>query len=287
MPAHRPPRREVLGEQRGELGAQRRQPGDVGRVEEALARGRHVEQQLRVPPHRREPDAGQLSDALHALVLRRVMKPAWADRHVGLRGPPRPAAGGGSAVLERGDDRVTRRPRIGDGRRVDGGPIRVARRSGLVAAPAHVGTGVGEHHRVGLEPAHEAEDAGPIVHLPAPIGPLTVGPVEPHFGDGAVAREQLRQLVAVEVVVARRVAVHRRVAVPRREIQPGAETLAPAGVGELAHDIARAAPPRAPRARVLGDAAGPQTEAVVMLGGEDQGPGPARARGPGPLGAWR
>ena len=210
-----------------------------------------------------------------------MMEPAGANRRVRLRRSPHRAVG--IAVLQRGDDAVTGRPRIRNRSRVHRRPVRVARRTGFVAAPAHVGAGVGEHHRVGLEPPHQAEHAQPIVFLPAPVGPFAVGAVEPHLGNGAVARQQLGELLAVEVVVAGRVPVHRRVAIPRRQIQTGAQPLAPARVGELAHHVPRTAAPRAPRHRVRREPAGPQAEPVVMLGGEDQRACAGGPAGPGPL----
>src|SRR5256886_2850494 len=41
----------------------------------------------------------------------------------------------------------------------------------------------------------------------SPVRAFAVGAVEPHLADGPVTREQLGELVAVEVVVARRIAV--------------------------------------------------------------------------------
>src|SRR2546428_8920262 len=117
---------------------------------------------------------------------------------------------------------IARRTGVRDGGRVHGGPVRIARRAGLVAAPAHVGASVREHDCPRLEPPHEPKDARPIVHLATPVGPFPVGAVEPHLGDGPVTREQFGELVAIEVVVARRVAVERRVAIPRRHVETGA-----------------------------------------------------------------
>ena len=95
-------------------------------------------------------------------------------------------------------------------------------------------------------------------------------------------RQQLRQLVGVDVVVARRVAVGRMIPVPRREIQPGAESFGAARVDELADDIAAAAPPRTLRHRVRRRPGWPEAEAVVMLGGEDHRAEPGGARLPWP-----
>src|SRR4029078_5568035 len=93
-----------------------------------------------------------------------------------------------------------------------------------------------------------------------------------------VLREQLRELLAVEVVVARRVAVDARVAIPRREIQARLQALGTAGVHELADPVAAAAPERRALDRVLRGLRRPQAEAVVMLRGENHRAEPA-ARG--------
>src|SRR5439155_26901362 len=88
---------------------------------------------------------------------------------------------------------------------------------------------------------------------------------------------------AVEVVVARRIAVHRGVAIPGREIKPGAQAFAAAGIGELADHVPHPAAPRALRHGMLGEPAGPEAEAVVMLGSQDQGAGAAGLGRAGPL----
>src|SRR5947199_347570 len=112
---------------------------------------------------------------------------------------------------------------------------------------------------------------------------FAVGAVEPHLADGPVTREQLGELVAVEVVVARRIAVDWGVPIPRREIEAGAQPFAPAGVGELPHHVPCPPAPRAARHGMLGEPAGPEAEAVVMLGGQDQGAGAAGLGRAGPL----
>jgi len=62
------------------------------------------------------------------------------------------------------------------------------------------------------------------------------------------------------------------VAIPRRQVEPGLESRRPAGIGELADDVAPASPERARCDRVRRGGRRPEAEAVVMLGGEDHGP---------------
>src|SRR2546423_13630529 len=66
-------------------------------------------------------------------------------------------------------------------------------------------------------------------------------------------------------------------------MEPGADPFALAGLGDPAPPSPSPAAPRAPRHGVLGEPAGPEAEAVVMLGGENQRAGAAGSGGAGPL----
>ena len=170
-------------------------------------RRRHVQQKLRVAADRREVEIHEVVDDRTFAVFRRVVEPARADRDVGsrpgatrCRSDRRAAAARDAAPSDAGDaDHVG----------IDSGPVRIAGDAALVADPADVGSGVGEDHRVRLQLAHESPDARPVVLLLLAVRPFAVGAVEPDLVDRAVARQQLGELVAVEVVVARRVAVRR------------------------------------------------------------------------------
>ena len=72
--------------------------------------------------------------------------------------------------------------------------------TGLVAAPAHVGAGDGDH-RFRLQGAHHVVVAPPVVLLLLAVGTLAAGAVEPHGEDRPVMGQQLDQLVHVVVVV--------------------------------------------------------------------------------------
>ena len=269
-----------LGEARRSQIAERHQAGDVVRMQHAVARRRDVQQQLRVAADRLAIDVEETVGRLHPRVLGRMVKPARPNRRVRLRRAPHRAVA--IPVLQRVDDAWTADAWRRHSRRIDGGPVRLAGRAVLVAAPADVGPRVREDDGIRLEFLDETERARPVVDLPLPVGSFAVGAVEPHFVEPAVLRQQLGQLIGVDVVVSRRVAVGGMIPVPRRQIEPGAEPFGPAGIDELAHHVAAAATPRAFRDGVRRRFGRPETEPVVMLGGEDHGPEAGGACGPGP-----
>ena len=121
----------------------------------------------------------------------------------------------------------------------------------------------------------------PVVHLFLAVRTLAIRAIEPHFGDRPVLRQQLRELRDVDVVVARRVAVRGMIAIPGRQIEPDAKVFGSAGIHELADDVALS-PAKGTRCDgVRRRLRRPETEAVVMLGGEDHRPEagvPRRAR---------
>src|SRR6266850_4308102 len=106
-----------------------------------------------------------------------MMEPARADRYVGFAWPPDGARD--IAMLQRAHDLGAADAWDLHDTRVDGGPIGVAGQSILIANPANVGSGVGEHHRIWLEPPHQSPDSRPIVDLLLAIRPFAIGAVEP------------------------------------------------------------------------------------------------------------
>ena len=71
--------------------------------------------------------------------------------------------------------------------------------------------------------------------------------------------------------------------VPGREVEAECEAFGAGGVGKFADDIAPALPPGTRGDRVGGERRRPETEAVVVLGGEDDGAEPAGPCGADPL----
>src|SRR5205085_11683079 len=71
--------------------------------------------------------------------------------------------------------------------------------------------------------------------------------------------------------------------IPRREIEAGIESLRPTRIDELTHDVTLAVAPGAVRDGLVGRLRGPETKAIVVLGGEDEGSKACRARAPRPL----
>ena len=232
-------------------------------MEQAIAGRRHVEEQLCIPPHGAEVEVHEIVGAAHLHVVRWMVEPAGPDRGIHLGGTPHGARG--VTVLECGDHAVAAGTGEGNGRWIDGGPVGVAAGPVLVAAPPHVGARVGKDHRLGLVPLDEREESRPVIDLALAIRPLAVRPVEPHFRDAAILRQQLGELIAVEIVVARRVTVRWIVPVPWRQVEPGAKSLGATGIDHLAHYVARSTAPWALRHGVVRRAARPQAEAVVML----------------------
>ena len=111
-------------------------------------------------------------------------------------------------------------------------------------------------------------DPRPVVGLALAVRPFAVGAVEPHFRQRTVMAQQFGELGDVDVVVGAALPVAGVIAVPRREVEARAQAGVAAGVDEFAHQVALAGAPRAGRHRMRGGRAGPQAEAVVMLGGE-------------------
>src|SRR5437762_7415662 len=110
-----------------------------------------------------------------------MVEPAGADRDVHLGGPPHSSRR--IAVLQLILYLRAVGAREGNDVGIHGRPVRVAGGSALIAAPAHVGSRVGKHHGVRLQPPYESEDAGPIVRLTLPVWAFAVRAIEPHLGD--------------------------------------------------------------------------------------------------------
>src|SRR6185437_14907860 len=223
----------------------------------------------------------QLSGTLRTRVLRGMVEPAWANGHIGLAGAPHAAAW--IAMLQHLRHRVSARAGEWHDFGIHGGPVRIAGDAALVPNPSDVRTRVREDDRLWLQSPDQRPGARPIVHLLASAGAFTVGAVEPDFMNATVLREQLGELRAVEIVIAGRVTVRMLVPVPRRKVQSSPEPLRRTRVHELAHDVARAASPRASGHAVFCCFCWPETEAVVMLGREDHCAEASAARAPRPL----
>src|SRR5689334_24094608 len=104
-----------------------------------------VEQQLAVATDRSEVKLDQILDRARTVILGGMIEPAGTDRDVDFGwSPHRPQA---ITMLKRVDDSRTVGAGIGNPRRIDRRPIRVAGHAALVAAPAHVRSGIRKHHR--------------------------------------------------------------------------------------------------------------------------------------------
>ncbi len=159
-------------------------------------------------------------------------------------------------------------------------PARVARDAALVAHPAHVRAHVAEDHRVRLQLADQIPGLRPIVvgalvdgaflARAAVVAVAAVGAIVPDLEDRAVIRQQFGKLRAVDVDVCR--ACRRpRCCGPTAKDKRRTSDLR--RLAASARSRARRRPCRRARGslrtRVLGGLGGPQTEAIVMLAGED------------------
>jgi len=196
-------------------------------VNPSAAVGRHIEQQHGVRSHRGEIDLLQRLERPHLLILRGVVEPARADRHVHLRGIPeqllrfvedRTAAQIGRGLGEGFDGgRRVLQPdtRRGQGR---GAPLLGASPARFVTHPADVVAHDGRDGS-GLQLLHGAYVTGPVVNLMLAVGLRAVGAVEPYLGDLAVAGQQFGDLPHEKIVVGLPRAVTGGVAVPRRDVE--------------------------------------------------------------------
>ena len=133
-----------------------------------------------------------------------------------------------------------------------------------MAAGAHVA----EDKGLWLEDGHGAVEERPIILLLAPVGAFAVGTVEPLFEDRAVMAKGVEQRLTEGLVVGGG-AVGGSVAVPRGDVDTHFYAPFAASVGEAAQHVALALQPLALGHGVRAGGVGPEAEAVVMFGGED------------------
>ena len=272
----RRPRGEVLGEDAVERRTEFAQTQRIDRGDAPPLVGRDVEQQQRIAPHAGVVDLEQLGERLDLRILRLAVEPAGADRDVGLARHPMAAAH--VAAVER----VERTGPAGQHPvGIEGRPAGAPRDAPLVADPAAAGASVTEDHGLRLEAEHGGEVEIPVVDLPLAVGALAAGAVEPLFEDLAVVAQRALERAAEDVVVGVG-AVGRIVAVPRRNVDAEPEARFAAGVGEFAQHVALAVAPSAAGDGVVAGRIGPEAEAVVVFGRDDDPlhAGVARDRGP-------
>ena len=148
----------------------------------------------------------------------------------------------------------------------------------FVAHPSAARSAVREHDALRLQLVNQLVGAVVLVVCAAVDGArflgtaipsvAAVGSIEPNLEDVAVAREQLTQLV-VEVVHIKRRAVESLVPVPGREVYAKLQSVFLACRGQFAHHVALSVLVRRVAYAVVGVVGGPQAEAVVMLGRDD------------------
>ena len=169
------------------------------------------------------------------------------------------------------------------------GPFREPGRAAFVADPAHVGAAVVEDAGVGLIFPHQIDISPEIVFLLFAVGTLAARAVKPHDEHVAVFREQAPSAVLYNNRYRPRCRKG-GYSDPRGKIEAEFDAALTAGVGKFPYHVALTAPEGRMLHGMFRIFAGPQAEAVMMLGGENQS---AHARGFGHLhplvgnpGAW-
>lgn len=215
-------------------------------MEKAAPVRRDIQQEHGVSAHGTLIDADQFVQGTHLRVLLLVVKPAWADGGIYLRGVPDqlrfrgkqfPAAQvpilGANGALAEGVV-VALLAVLRDLFRIHGAPgnhvpLRFPGVASLIAAPADVRP-TDRNAGVRLQPADGLVVARPVVVLLFAIGALAAGTVKPYAEDVPVLGQQLRQLGYKVIVIGLALAVQRAVPVPGGEIDAKAYTTPAAGI---------------------------------------------------------
>ena len=260
-----------------------------GLVHGALVVGGHVEQEGAVVAHGAEVHLAQGGNGLGG-VLGGAPEPAGGDAGITLGHGPLVAVfqAHGVAALRAAVDGVVFVVHHGLGPGVVGG-VAV-----LVADPAHGGVGLSaEEHTVGLIAGLLAlvalNGVKPLLEVVLlSVGAGALGAVHPHLDEVAVVAvlvvaQDLLELVVVVLVVVQHVvflaggvavgvvvAVAVVVDIPGRQIQAHVHVVLGAGLGQLSQNVALAVLVAGVGHIVLGVGTVPDTEAVVVLGGDDE-----------------
>ena len=217
-------------------------------------------------------EVGEIVYRLHLTVLALVVEPSRAYRHVTLGRSPGVAVG--VALLQLPVSAVAGIDLVATQERPVGG-VGIAF---LVAHPATAGAAVGEDDGLGLQTLDHLPRAREIIigaavyralfACAAVIAVAAVGTVKPYLEDVAILGEQFFEL-CVEVLYIQGSAVESLVTVPGREIDAKLESVFLAGCRQFAHDVALAVLVGGVAHAVVGILGGPEAEAVVVLGGDD------------------
>ena len=287
------PRRGFPGKELFDGPAQFRHARHILFVDAAFPVGGKVQVQPAIAAH--GGDIGMKKPFQGMGLLRLMPEPAGTDGHIRFRrAETQPAGGqnvaqrpqlrlrivhmGQSAFLVKGAGAGLHLRQAGQFPGHDG-PFREPGRAAFVADPAHVGAAVVEDAGVGLIFPHQIDISPKIVFLPFAVGAFAAGAVKPHHEHIAVFREKLRQLGFIILIIGLG-AVKGAIPIPGGKIEAEFDAALTAGVGKFPHHVALTAPEGRMLHGMFRIFAGPQAEAVMMLGGENQS---AHARGFGHL----
>ena len=148
-------------------------------------------------------------------------------------------------------------------------PFCLTTQSAFVAYPTHIITHDGSNC-LGLKFANLGKDGCPVVLLLLAVGSLGTSTVEPYLVHLAIVAEQLSELCYEELVVRWRIAIRWSVAVPWREIDAELHAILLTSIAQFAHHIALTILPGRILHRVFRCLGLPQTEAIMMFGGNQR-----------------
>src|ERR1035441_4700185 len=254
--------------------AQRR---DVLGLQQAVAVRRDIQQQVGAAARGLVVEVDELRRRLHAPVFVLGPEPAGPDGNVALGGQPVRTVAVAGWRFALADIARRCRPAV-RAHRIAGGPAGISSDAAFISNPAHVGPYVAKDTSAGLELSYQGPGVGPVVVgalvdgafiAGAAVHPLAaIGAVVPDLKNRAVAGQQFGELAAIDVDVWRRPVVG-VIAVPRRNVDAERQFAPRRRRRKIAHHVAFRSPPGAVADGMIGGPGGPQTEAVVMLAGED------------------
>ena len=226
---------------------------------------RHVQQQQGVAPHALVVNLQELVHAFHLVVLGFSPEPAGADGDICFGRYPLAAHTvslveglfGGTSLSG------------GEAFRIQGGPVGAAGAALFIAHPAAAGAYIAEDDGVGLVLVYGAVEKRPVVILFLSVGTFSVGTIEPLLENRAVGASQNAFQGLDKDIVIGGGTVSRVMPVPGGDIHSELDSFPGAGLGEFFQDISLSVPPGTFPYGVFGNRAGPQAEAVVVLGGDD------------------
>ena len=241
-----------------------------------------VEEEVRVASDTLVIELDQVRHRAHLMILTWVVEPSWADAHIDFAREPLLSVLHAPLCFAVVLGLVL----------IVHSPVGLASPALLIADPANGGDGTAEDHDVLVVLAQHLRGflvavvglrvdltGGVSTAVPAVAAVSTVKPV---FEELAILRGELVDL-CVEDTLIFGLTVVAAIAIPGGEIEAEEQAVLAAGLAQLAYQVAFAVLPRAVFDGIVGGLRGPEAEAIVVLGGEDDPLHPSTLEGGDPL----